>query len=31
LKTDVSDQTPKGQTRVLLIPNLEHSVQDVLT
>jgi hypothetical protein len=29
-KTDLSDQTPKRQTRVLLIANLEHSVQDVL-
>jgi hypothetical protein len=30
LKTDLSDQTPKRQTRVLLIANLKHSVQDVL-
>jgi hypothetical protein len=30
LKEDLSDQTPKRQTRVLLISNLEHSVQDVL-
>jgi len=30
LKADLSDQTPKRQTRVLLISNLEHNVQDVL-
>jgi hypothetical protein len=26
LKADLSNQTPKGQTHVLLISNLEHSV-----
>jgi len=30
LKTNVSNQTPNGQTGVHLIKNLEHSVQNVL-
>jgi len=30
LQTDLSDQTPKRETRVLLILNLKHRVQDVL-